>query len=121
MASADHDRRTASADYESSTWRHQRLGREEVGLALARAYHGFQRHRGLDSAAALAFFSALAVFPASLCVVSVVALLDDRTNAPGGPNRQYRLRGARGAAVVSARDNRVRQREARRRTNSTAK
>ena len=72
-----------SADHESAEWRHQRLGREEVRLALARAYHGFQRHRGLDEAAALAFFSALAVFPASLSVVSVVALLDDRTRAPG--------------------------------------
>ncbi len=73
----------ARADRETSGWRRQRLGREEIALAITRAYHGFQRHRGLDSAAALAFFAALAVFPASLSVVSIVALLDDRQRAPG--------------------------------------
>lgn len=59
------------------------LDREALRLAILRAYHGFIRHRGLDSAAALAFYGALAVFPASLAVVSSFALLDDRTRAPG--------------------------------------
>jgi membrane protein len=67
----------------ATNWTRQRLGREEVGLAVARAYHGFLRHRGLDSAAALAFFAALSVFPISLSVVSTVAILDSRTRAPG--------------------------------------
>ena len=52
-------------------------------LAVLRAYHGFIRHRGLDSAAALSFFAALVVFPAALSIVSAFALLDDKTHAPG--------------------------------------
>lgn len=63
-------------------WARQRIGRDEVALAVRRAYHGFIRHRGLDSAAALAFYAALAVFPASLTAVSIVALLDNKTRAP---------------------------------------
>jgi membrane protein len=59
------------------------LDREALRLAGRRAYHGFIRHRGLDSAAALSFYAALALFPASLSVVSAFALLDDRTRAPG--------------------------------------
>lgn len=39
------------------------------------------RHRGFDSAATLAFFSALTVFPASLAIVSSFALFDDRARA----------------------------------------
>ncbi|TBN58497.1 YihY/virulence factor BrkB family protein [Glaciihabitans arcticus] len=39
------------------------------------------RHRGLDSAAALTFFAALALFPATLTVVSSFALLNNRENA----------------------------------------
>ena len=58
------------------------LDREALKLAGTRAYHGFIRHRGLDSAAALSFFAALALFPASLSVVSGFALLDDKTRAP---------------------------------------
>jgi membrane protein len=54
-----------------------------VQLASRRAYHGFLRHRGLDSAASLAFFAALSVFPASLAVVSAFALLDSRGHAVG--------------------------------------
>ena len=54
-----------------STWRY----------AAIRAWHGFMRHRGLDSAAALTFFAALALFPASLAVVSSFALLNNRENA----------------------------------------
>jgi membrane protein len=51
------------------------------GLAARRAYHGFLRHRGIDSAAALSFFAALTVFPASLTIVSAFALLDNRAHA----------------------------------------
>jgi membrane protein len=50
-------------------------------LAGRRAWHGFLRHRGLDSSATLAFFAALVLFPASLTVVSAFALLDDRARA----------------------------------------
>jgi membrane protein len=71
------------AERPAPDWTHQRLGREEVGFAVTRAFHGFLRHRGLDSAAALSFFAALSVFPLSLAVVSTVALLDSRTRAPG--------------------------------------
>ncbi|WP_157887573.1 YihY/virulence factor BrkB family protein [Frondihabitans sp. PAMC 28766] len=42
--------------------------------ALRRTYHGFYRHKTIDSAAALAFFSTLAVFPGALSVISAVAL-----------------------------------------------
>lgn len=59
------------------------LGREAFALAAVRAYHGFIRHRGLDSAAALSFFAALVLFPASLSVVSAFALLDNKSRAAG--------------------------------------
>jgi len=42
--------------------------------ALRRTYHGFLRHRIVDAAASLAFFSTLALFPGALAVVSAVAL-----------------------------------------------
>jgi membrane protein len=48
---------------------------------IRRALHGFLRHRGIDSAAALGFFSALSAFPTALSVVSVLALVDDRKGA----------------------------------------
>jgi membrane protein len=57
------------------------LSNEAWNLAGRRAYHGFMRHRGLDSAATLSFFAALILFPASLTVVSTFALLDARTRA----------------------------------------
>lgn len=43
-------------------------------LAVRRAFHGFLRHRGIDAAAALTFFSSLTLFPAALAVVSALAL-----------------------------------------------
>jgi membrane protein len=46
-----------------------------------RTFHGFIRHRGLDAAAALTFFSAIALFPVALIVVSVFAI------ASGGQSR----------------------------------
>jgi len=57
------------------------LTSEAWQLATRRALHGFVRHRGLDSAATLAFFAALVVFPASLAVVSVFALIDNKQRA----------------------------------------
>lgn len=44
--------------------------------ALRRAGRGFIRHRGIDNAASLTFFSVLALFPVSLIVVSAFALSD---------------------------------------------
>jgi membrane protein len=57
------------------------LSREAWQLAATRAYHGFLRDRGIDSAAALAFFGALALFPASLALVSAFALIDNKAHA----------------------------------------
>jgi membrane protein len=47
-------------------------------VAIRRAWHGFMRHRGIDAAAALTFFTALAAFPALLVLVSTFAFFDDR-------------------------------------------
>lgn len=57
------------------------LPRGSWRVALVRAGHGFMRHRGIDSAAALTFFTALATFPALLVLVSVFSLFDDRERA----------------------------------------
>ncbi|WP_224760689.1 YihY/virulence factor BrkB family protein [Salinibacterium sp. ZJ450] len=57
------------------------MSRREWRYAARRAWHGFLRHRGLDSAAALTFFAALSLFPAALVLVSVFAIADSRTNA----------------------------------------
>jgi membrane protein len=58
-----------------------RLPRGSAGAAVKRAWHGFIRHNGIDSAAALTFFTALATFPALLVLVSVFAFVDDREGA----------------------------------------
>jgi len=50
------------------------LPRASWAFAARRAWHGFVRHSGIDSAAALSFFAALAIFPASLAVVSALAI-----------------------------------------------
>jgi membrane protein len=50
-------------------------------VAVLRAWHGFMRHRGIDAAAALTFFSLLVLLPGSLAVVSVFAIFDDRDRA----------------------------------------
>jgi membrane protein len=58
------------------------LGWPAWRYAGRRALHGFVRHRGLDSAAALTFYAALALFPASLVLVSGFALANgDRDTA----------------------------------------
>lgn len=58
-----------------------RLPRGSARTALQRAWHGFIRHRGIDAAAALTFFTALSTLPALLVLVSAFALLDDRRRA----------------------------------------
>lgn len=57
------------------------LPRGSWRLAVRRAWHGFVRHRGIDAAAALTFFTTLAAFPAALAVASGFALTADRERA----------------------------------------
>ena len=52
-----------------------------VRSALQRSWHGFIRHRGIDAAAALTFFTSLATLPALLVLVSSFAFFDDRDRA----------------------------------------
>lgn len=54
---------------------------ELARYAVRRAWHGFIRHRGIDSAATLSFFSALTVFPASLAIVSALSLGQGKDSA----------------------------------------
>ncbi len=58
-----------------------RLPRGSWRAAVRRAWHGFVRHRGIDAAAALTFFTALATLPALLVLVSAFAFFDDRDRA----------------------------------------
>jgi membrane protein len=58
-----------------------RLPRGSARAAIVRAGHGFVRHRGIDAAAALTFFTALATLPALLVLVSTFALFDDRARS----------------------------------------
>lgn len=62
---------TAGASEPAPRWR----------VAVRRAAHGFMRHRGIDAAAALTFFSLLVMLPGSLALVSVFAIFDDRDRA----------------------------------------
>jgi membrane protein len=57
------------------------IGRAAWWYAAQRAQHGFVRHRGLDSAAALTFFATLALFPGALVLVSSFATVDNRSSA----------------------------------------
>jgi membrane protein len=57
------------------------LPRGSTRIAVVRAWHGFVRHRGIDAAAALTFFTALATMPALLVLVSSFAFFDDRQRA----------------------------------------
>jgi membrane protein len=50
--------------------------RSDWAYVVRRAWRGFVRHRGFDSAAALTFFSALSLFPSALVVVSAIAMVD---------------------------------------------
>jgi membrane protein len=50
--------------------------RADWAYVVRRAWRGFIRHRGFDSAAALTFFSALSLFPSALVVVSAIAMVD---------------------------------------------
>lgn len=68
---ADAPRGQTSRGLPRSAWRY----------AARRAWHGFLRHRGLDSAAALSFFSALAFFPAMLAIVAAYSIGNGRGDA----------------------------------------
>ena len=57
------------------------LTRSDVAFAARRAWHGFVRHRGIDSAAALTFFSSLALFPMALSVVSAYSIGSGKRDA----------------------------------------
>ncbi|QNO38614.1 YihY/virulence factor BrkB family protein [Protaetiibacter sp. SSC-01] len=57
------------------------LPRGSWRVAVVRAWHGFVRHRGIDAAAALTFFTTLAAFPAALALASGFALAADRKRA----------------------------------------
>lgn len=59
------------------------IGPDLFRYAATRAWHGFVRHRGIDSAATLSYFAALALFPLALTMVSVFALVDTRDGARG--------------------------------------
>ena len=50
------------------------LTRDDYRAAVLRVRHGFVRHRGIDAAAALAYWAALTIFPGLLAVVSALAL-----------------------------------------------
>ena len=56
------------------------LGSDDYRAAVLRVRHGFVRHRGIDAAAALAYWAALTIFPGLLAVVSTLAL----ANGSGG-------------------------------------
>jgi len=71
--------RTPVADSAAPTAR--ALQRSDWRFAARRAWHGFVRHRGIDSAAALTFFSSLALFPMALAVVSAFAIGNGKENA----------------------------------------
>jgi len=58
-----------------------KLPRGSARIAVTRALHGFVRHRGIDAAAALTFFTALSALPALLVLVSSFAFFDDRDRA----------------------------------------
>lgn len=49
--------------------------------AALRSWHGFLRHRGIDSAAALSYFATLALFPGALTIVSALPSPSGRSPA----------------------------------------
>lgn len=57
------------------------MPRSSWAYAARRVVHGFVRHRGLDSAAALTYFSALGIFPVALTVVAALSLGNGRRDA----------------------------------------
>lgn len=61
--------------------RPRKLPRGSAGVAITRAWHGFIRHRGIDAAAALTFFTSLALLPGLLVLVSSFAFFDNRDRA----------------------------------------
>jgi membrane protein len=59
----------------------RRLPRSAWRYAGKRAWHGFLRHRGIDSAASLTFFASLAIFPTALAVLAAFELGSGRDDA----------------------------------------
>ena len=59
----------------------ENFGRAAWRMVFLRAAHGFMRHTGIDSAATLTFFASLAMFPATLTVISAFALADGKRGA----------------------------------------
>ncbi|CAN5179303.1 YihY/virulence factor BrkB family protein [soil metagenome] len=57
------------------------LPRSAWAYAARRVMHGFVRHRGIDAAAALTYYAALAIFPAALTVVAAFSLGNGRRDA----------------------------------------
>ena len=57
------------------------LPRSAWKYAARRVLHGFMRHRGIDSAAALTYFNALAIFPAALATVAVFSIYNGKQDA----------------------------------------
>lgn len=78
---ADDEMGIAALDRDDPRPERGTLPRGSWRIALTRAGHGFMRHRGIDAAAALTFFTALATFPALLVLVSAFAFFDNRDAA----------------------------------------
>jgi membrane protein len=55
----------------------QPIGRELGWYACRRAVYGFMKHRGIDMAASLTFYSTLSLIPAAVAALSLVGLVGD--------------------------------------------
>jgi membrane protein len=62
---------------EQALHRRQRIGRELGWYACRRAVHGFMKHRGIDLAASLTFYSTLSLVPAAVAALSLIGLVGD--------------------------------------------
>ncbi|OUE09598.1 hypothetical protein CMsap09_11685 [Clavibacter michiganensis] len=65
------------ADDDGALHRRQRIGRELGWYASRRAVYGFMKHRGIDTAASLTFYSTLSLVPAAVAVLSLIGLVGD--------------------------------------------
>ncbi|MDQ0745668.1 membrane protein [Clavibacter sp. B3I6] len=62
---------------EAALHRRQPIGRELGWYACRRAVYGFMKHRGIDAAASLTFYSTLSLIPAAVAVLSLIGLVGD--------------------------------------------
>jgi membrane protein len=62
---------------EAALHRRQRIGRELGWYACRRAVYGFMKHRGIDMAASLTFYSTLSLVPAAVAVLSLIGVVGD--------------------------------------------